>query len=174
MLTMSAQSPESAKCPHRRQVRGLLLLLSSALLLQRSEAQSTENTDYSFRIALPPLADQNNGLSLPELPIYDRDNRYLELRDSSRDWYDANILNEEQQNRSSSNLTFSHLGQSPQVPAGGAPGNLQEDPTLSPSSNIRLERESSLLLDADKRIQPELRPEDVLLDESLAPIPPLP
>ena len=55
--------------------------------MQRSNAQEERNSSlpgYNFRVAVPEAPDV---LTLPELPLYDRDNVYLRVRDSSKDWY---------------------------------------------------------------------------------------
>ncbi|WGK68842.1 hypothetical protein P0082_10185 [Candidatus Haliotispira prima] len=154
-----------------RQRRGPLFLLSlllsgSLLPLSSNDRNGSDDSslpNYSFRVTLPPMADRNEALSLPELPIYDRDDFYLRVRDSSQDWYDVNILDEEQQATDSVNQTFARELQQ------------QDSPTDSPSSNVRRTRAGrpSRLLDADKRILPDFKPQDILLDESLVPIPPL-
>ena len=64
-----------------------LVLLLFSLLMQRSNAQEEWNSSlpgYNFSVAVPEASDV---LTLPKLPLYDRDNTYLQVRDSSKDWY---------------------------------------------------------------------------------------
>ena len=68
-----------------------------SLLMQRSDAQEEQRLNraegsslgpslpgYNFRIAVP---ETSGTLTLPELPVYDSANIYLQVRDSSKDWY---------------------------------------------------------------------------------------
>ncbi len=139
------------KCPPLRRKpqcltgrSSLFFLFGAVLLLQRSDAQTNSEDglrDYSFRVILPPMSEQAgqvDSLSLPELPLYDRENRYLQVPDSSQDWYNARLLD-----------------------GSGSNAELKDPPKEHPSR----------LLNADKRILPYLNPKDVLLDESLVPIP---
>ncbi|MEM9423286.1 MAG: hypothetical protein AAF975_00685 [Spirochaetota bacterium] len=136
------------------------LLLGAAL--PRGAAQdSNPLPDYSFRVTLPPTSEQGDRLSLPDLPIYDRDNVYLQVRDSSQDWYDPELMSEPAQKTGATSETL-------QSPAANAAPAANEEP----SSNIRLETQGkpSRRLDAAQRILPDLK--KGLFDESLAPIPP--
>ena len=74
-----------------------LVFLLFSLLMQRSDAQEEQRLNpaegsslgpslpgYNFRIAVP---ETSGALTLPELPLYDSANIYLQVRDSSKDWY---------------------------------------------------------------------------------------
>ena len=132
----------------------LLLLLSGTL--QRSDAQSSSNPlpDYHFNVSLPPIAEQGDQLSLPQLSIYDRENLYLQVRDSSQDWYDINaVYNDEISKEIAISQTFGQQISRKENESRHTPGH----ETTSP------------LLDAGKRIIPEEN--KALLDESLVRIP---
>ncbi len=123
---------------------GLLLLLAGSL--QPNDAQDSQNNaslNYSFQVSLPPSAvRQNDRLSLPNLPLYDRNNRYLQTRDSSLDWYDISLLDEQTQRPTATNQILNEQKQ---------------------------QGKASRLLDANKRILPATT--NILLDETLVPIP---